>query len=66
MPLSNMVSYVLDALCQKPQQHTTRQATKPRLIQAGDKVMQKEIKWEQPEYCELRLGFEVTAYAYTR
>ncbi|MCK5090597.1 MAG: pyrroloquinoline quinone precursor peptide PqqA [Hyphomicrobium sp.] len=24
------------------------------------------MKWEKPEYCELRLGFEVTAYIYTR
>jgi coenzyme PQQ precursor peptide PqqA len=24
------------------------------------------MKWVEPAYCELRLGFEVTAYAYTR
>ncbi|NMM28635.1 MAG: pyrroloquinoline quinone precursor peptide PqqA [Glaciimonas sp.] len=22
--------------------------------------------WENPAYCEIRLGFEVTAYVYTR
>lgn len=25
-----------------------------------------EMKWETPAYCDLRLGFEVTAYVYVR
>ncbi|PCJ93948.1 MAG: pyrroloquinoline quinone precursor peptide PqqA [Porticoccaceae bacterium] len=24
------------------------------------------MKWEDPAYCDLRLGFEVTAYVYVR
>ncbi|MBA5607071.1 MAG: pyrroloquinoline quinone precursor peptide PqqA [Pseudomonadota bacterium] len=24
------------------------------------------MNWETPAYCEIRLGFEVTAYVYTR
>ncbi|MCP3672258.1 MAG: pyrroloquinoline quinone precursor peptide PqqA [Gammaproteobacteria bacterium] len=24
------------------------------------------MKWEAPDFCELRMGFEVTAYVYTR
>ncbi|WP_428623704.1 pyrroloquinoline quinone precursor peptide PqqA [Sedimenticola sp.] len=24
------------------------------------------MKWETPDFCELRMGFEVTAYVYTR
>jgi pyrroloquinoline quinone biosynthesis protein A len=24
------------------------------------------MKWETPAYCDLRLGFEVTAYVYVR
>ncbi|MES2152554.1 MAG: pyrroloquinoline quinone precursor peptide PqqA [Pseudomonadota bacterium] len=24
------------------------------------------MTWETPAYCEIRLGFEVTAYVYTR
>ncbi|WP_417821615.1 pyrroloquinoline quinone precursor peptide PqqA [Terasakiella sp.] len=26
----------------------------------------KFMKWETPAYCDLRLGFEVTAYVYVR
>jgi pyrroloquinoline quinone biosynthesis protein A len=31
-------------------------------------VSRKEIsmKWVEPAYCDLRLGFEVTAYVYVR
>ncbi|MHB1273710.1 MAG: pyrroloquinoline quinone precursor peptide PqqA [Rhodanobacter sp.] len=24
------------------------------------------MQWLEPEFCDLRLGFEVTAYVYTR
>ncbi|MDX9706656.1 MAG: pyrroloquinoline quinone precursor peptide PqqA [Azospira sp.] len=32
------------------------------LRQSGRHVM----NWETPAYCEIRLGFEVTAYVYVR
>ena len=28
--------------------------------------MEETMKWIDPAYCDVRLGFEVTAYAYVR
>ena len=29
-------------------------------------LKETEMTWETPAYCEIRLGFEVTAYVYVR
>lgn len=33
---------------------------------AAPKSRRYTMIWETPAYCEIRLGFEVTAYVYTR
>lgn len=48
------------------QDEKMKSAEIPFALMSGGKAMKKEIKWEEPKYCELRLGFEVTAYVYTR
>ncbi|QTQ31246.1 pyrroloquinoline quinone precursor peptide PqqA [Aromatoleum bremense] len=29
-------------------------------------IEETDMTWETPAYCEIRLGFEVTAYVYVR
>lgn len=39
------------------------------IIEKSDKALnlRREImKWSEPAFCDLRLGFEVTAYVYVR
>ena len=43
-----------------------REAVALRSVTIVHKDREGIMKWVTPAYCELRLGFEVTAYAYNR
>ncbi len=48
-----------------PRRPTRRQSLQGQRL-AAPRFEETSMTWETPAYCEIRLGFEVTAYVYVR